>query len=127
MTTLNAFQDAVDDTQAYAGALGISGWLKLAALILLVSLAPSIASRVSRFAALAGISGDPLGSASTAVLLAVGAAGFLLIQYINAVADLVIVESLCTNRLRSGSTPATTSGVEPNCSASGSRCWWWRR
>ncbi|ESS09924.1 MAG: hypothetical protein A07HN63_00360 [uncultured archaeon A07HN63] len=99
MTTLDAFQDAVDDTQAYAGALGIGGWLKLAALILLVSLAPSIASRVSRFAAFAGVSGDPLGSASTAVLLAVGAVGFLLIQYINAVADLVIVESLCTNRL----------------------------
>ena len=99
MTTLDAFQDAVDDTQAYAGALGVAGWLKLAALILLVSLAPSLAARVSRLAALTGVSSDPLGSASAAVLLAVVAVGFLLVQYVAAVADLVIVESLCTNRL----------------------------
>jgi len=99
MTTLDAFQNAVDDTKRYASSLGIGGWLKLAAIILLVSLAPSIASRVSRIAALAGVSGDPLGAASAAVLLAVAAVGFLLIQYVTAVADLVIVESLCTNRL----------------------------
>lgn len=100
MTARNAFQTAVDDTRKYAGALGVSGWLKFAALILFVSLGPSIASRAWRFAALASVSGEPPDVVSAPALLAIVAAGLLVIQYVDAVADLVIIESLCTNRLR---------------------------
>ena len=100
MATVDAFQTAVGDTREYAGALGITGWLKFAALILFVSLGPSIASRVGRFAALASVSGEPSDVVSAPALLVISAAGLLVIQYINAVADLVIVESLCTNRLQ---------------------------
>lgn len=100
MTAVDAFQTAVDDTREYAGALGVTGWLKFAALILFVSLGPSIASRVWRFAALASVSGEPSDVVSTPTLLLIAATGLLAIQYINAVADLVIIESLCTNRLQ---------------------------
>jgi len=99
MTAVDAFQTAVGDTREHAGALGVTGWLKFAALILFVSLGPSIASRVGRFAALASVSGEPSDVASAPALLVIAAAGLLAIQYINAVADLVIIESLCTNRL----------------------------
>ena len=100
MATIDAFQSAINDIQEYAGALGVTGWLKFAALILFVSLGPSIASRVWRFAALASVSGEPSDVVSAPALLVIAAAGLLVIQYINAVADLVIVESLCTNRLQ---------------------------
>jgi len=101
MATREAFRAAVDDTREYAAALGSRGWLTLAAIILLVTLGPSIASRAARVAALAGVSSEPASLTSGPALLAIAvvAGVFVFVRYLAAVADLVIVESLCTNRL----------------------------
>lgn len=99
MRTIDAFQAAIDDMQRYTAALGPNGWLTLAAVVFLVTLGPSIASRVGRVAVLAGISSEPPALPSAPALLAVVAVGFLLLRYLVAVVDLLLVESLCTNRL----------------------------